>query len=111
MQVDPSQYSHNANLFFKKVEDMAREVLGREYKRHLNKGNLIKECERYLLECFEKKHVELFGSTFLNRWLKNYLYYFSAEIYQSVNKAVKDSQTCTVYSDAFIGQFCKEFVL
>jgi hypothetical protein len=98
-----------ANEFVQRAEELAREVLGREYKRHLVKGNLVKECESALKNCWMKSHQDLWGDEFLKRWVKNYVMYFMAEVYKAVYTDTQDNQLSSVFSNAYVGAIVREF--
>jgi hypothetical protein len=97
-----------ASSFFQKVDGIARELLGRTYKKHLTKGDLTKQAEDKIKACLTRKHMELFGVEFLQRWVKIYLYYYYADVYQARYAADMDSWNSDIYCNAFFGQLFKE---
>ena len=108
MKIDVNKIN-SAPEFFLKVDNIARELLGRTYKKYLKKGNLVKECEDKIKKCLTKKHLELFGTEFLERWVKNYLYYYFAEVYEARFAHDNDSWNSDIYCHAFFGHILKEF--
>ncbi len=107
--MDLTQQFKTSNEFVQRAEELAREVLGREYKRYLSKGNLVKECETAFKNCWVKAHQELWGDEFLKRWVKNYVMYYMAVVYEAVYTATKDNQLSSVFSNAYVGAIVREF--
>jgi hypothetical protein len=99
----------SANEFFTAVDNSARELLGRTYKKYLKKGDLTTQAENKIKACLVNKHVALFGTEFLERWVVTYLYYYYADVYTARFAHDNDSWNSEIYCNAFFGLIFKQF--